>query len=257
MTSIPLTAEKHPAIQGNTNSGLLKIFAFVFMLIDHTGAIFFPGEFNLRVLGRIAFPLYVWCCIIGVVYTRNYWKYALRLFIGGLISQPFYMWGLNHTLTELNVMFTLFFGLLALIGIREKRYFSHIWAPVLILLLSCMLRMDYGWRGILLMLILYAARERRGVVAAVMFVFCLYWGSESMTLQSALGIPLPNALPFMPYGGALLRSIRKLQFFAVLSVPFMIWPNKSGVYLRLPKWAEYLLYPGHLALLAIIRDFML
>ena len=254
--TIPVQKNK-TSIQGNTNSGLLKLFALLFMIIDHTGAVFFSGHMDLRVLGRIAFPLYVWCIVIGIEHTHNHWRYALRLLFAGIISQPFYMWGLNHTITELNVMFTLFFGLLALICIKEKRYYSHIWGPVLILAISCMMRMDYGWRGILLIIALYSVREKKSAIAAVMFIFCLYWGTESMTLQKVFGIPLPNTIRFFPYGSALLRSVRKLQFFAVLALPFMVWPNNKGRYLKIPKWIEYFLYPGHLAVLAILRHYLL
>lgn len=241
-------------VEGNTNTGLLKMFALIFMVMDHVGAKFFPGIQELRILGRIAFPLYLWCAVVGMEYTRNHWRYALRIFVFALISQPFYMLGLGHDLYELNVMFTILFGILGLIAVREKRWYSHIWGPVLAVLAGCILKTDYGWRGILLLMLLYAARKQKSGLGAVLFAFCLFWGTESSTVQNILGIPLKTHLTFMPYGGALLRSITKLQFMAVLSMPFILWNNQERT--RMPKWLGYAAYPGHLAIIALIRYFL-
>ena len=83
-------------IDGNHDTTLLKVIAGICMVIDHIGARLFPRIMELRIIGRIAFPLYVWCLVVGACYTRSAWKYALRLLLAGLISQPFYMLGLNH-----------------------------------------------------------------------------------------------------------------------------------------------------------------
>ena len=37
---------------------ILKLIACVTMLIDHAGAVLFPQYISLRVIGRIAFPIY-------------------------------------------------------------------------------------------------------------------------------------------------------------------------------------------------------
>jgi len=244
-------------ICGNTDTGLLKLLALIFMITDHIGSALLPGIFELRMIGRLAFPLYLWCCVVGVEYTRNPWKYALRVLICGFISQPFYMWGLNHKLTELNVMFTLFFGIVALACIREKKYYSHIWGPILCILCGCVLKMDYGWRGILLMITLYCTRKNKGALTLAFFAFCLYWGTESASVYDVFGIRLPDTPGFMTYGGSLVRAIKKLQFMAFYSLPFMLIENKKGRLTRLPRWLGYSAYPGHLAIIALIRHVLL
>ena len=50
---------------GNTATGLLKLIALLFMLIDHSGKVLFNNCTEMRILGRIAFPIYVWCMIVG------------------------------------------------------------------------------------------------------------------------------------------------------------------------------------------------
>ncbi|NLD52264.1 MAG: fimbrial assembly protein, partial [Clostridiales bacterium] len=105
----------------NADAGFIRVVAMVTMLIDHTGVVFFPGVLELRVIGRIAFPLFCWGIVTGFERTGNWPRYALRLLLMGLVAQPFYMLALNHRLHEFNVMATLLLGLLAIAGIREKR----------------------------------------------------------------------------------------------------------------------------------------
>ena len=78
------------AVQTNRDTGLLKIIAFVTMAIDHIGYVFFPQYMWLRVIGRLAFPIFAYCLALGCVYTKNPKKYALRLLAFALVSQPFY-----------------------------------------------------------------------------------------------------------------------------------------------------------------------
>jgi len=39
---------------------MITILAFITMLIDHIGYIFFPFDEIWRIIGRIAFPLFAW-----------------------------------------------------------------------------------------------------------------------------------------------------------------------------------------------------
>ncbi|MBR2288861.1 MAG: hypothetical protein IJ865_11500 [Clostridia bacterium] len=45
-------------IAGNTSTGLLKLLALIFMLMDHAGKMLLPKVIEMRIFGRIAFPLY-------------------------------------------------------------------------------------------------------------------------------------------------------------------------------------------------------
>ena len=81
----------------NTDTNLLKIIAMVTMLIDHCGKMLFPQYRIMRVIGRIAFPIYAYCIAAGCVYTRNPLRYFKRIVLLALISQPFYAVALAHT----------------------------------------------------------------------------------------------------------------------------------------------------------------
>lgn len=239
--------EARKPLAGNTATGWLKILALLFMFCDHAGKMLFPGVMEMRMLGRIAFPLYCWCMVVGFHYTRSVPKYILRVVLIGLISQPLYMLGLNHTWNEPNIFLTLALALCGLWGLREKKCFSHIWAPVAVLALAVLLRCDYGWKGVLLVMLLYGARHSRSALAAVMVAFCLYWGSGSSTVSDFFGLPL-NVLP-SPFS-ALVSPWLRLQALAICALPLMLIRFRKDF--RMPAWVGYALYPAHLVVLIIL-----
>ena len=239
-------------IAGNTNTGLLKILALVFMFLDHAGKMCFPDIPEMRILGRIAFPLYCWCLVVGAQHTRSFPKYLGRIALIGLISQPLYMVALHHPWSKFNIFLTLFVALLGLWGLKERKYFSHIWAPVIALLLAQYLNVDYGWKGVLLMYLLWAVRDSKAGIAAVMVAFCLYWGSSSSMIARFFGIPL-TALTKGTFSG-MFSPLLRLQSLAVLALPLMLW-NLPGR-IQLPKWTGYAIYPVHLVALIALEYLM-
>lgn len=236
-------------IAGNRDTGLLKMIALVCMITDHVGARLYPQIMELRVIGRIAFPLYIWCLVVGACYTRSPLRYALRLLLVGLISQPFYMLGLNHHWNQWNIFFTLLTGYLGVWSIRANRYGSRYWGPVLALAVPCFVTMDYGWRGVLLVMLMYLARQKRGGVAAVLTAFCLYWGTNSYQLRAILGLDLQTALPI--YSWEIVKALLRLQTLAILALPLILWPRKKRT--PFPKALAYAAYPGHLIVLWLVQ----
>ena len=99
----------------------LKYIAFISMLIDHTnnalitpmlngkGALLYISN-TFSIIGRIAFPIFMFFLIEGFFKTRNRKKYLASLLIFGLISEiPFDMF-VSRTFFEPNwnnMMFTL------------------------------------------------------------------------------------------------------------------------------------------------------
>lgn len=239
------------SIAGSTSTATLKILALLFMFCDHAGKMLLPSVPEMRIIGRIAFPVYCWCLVVGAHYTRSFPRYALRIAIVGLISQPLYMAALNHTWREPNIFLTLLLGLCALWGMRERRLLSHLWAPAAALVLAVVLRADYGWKGVLLIIALWTVRDSRAGVAAVMTLMCLYWGTSSSAVTEFFGLPL-KALTQYPWG-TLLSPLLRTQALAILALPLMLvrLPN-----VKLPAWAGYALYPGHLVLLWTLEQIL-
>ena len=194
-----------PAPAGNLSTGLLKLIALFFMFVDHSGKVLFNNLSEMRILGRIAFPVYVWCMIVGFHRTRSVPRYLLRILLVGLISQPFYVLaldtqghlgvlvreifaplaegltfsGLIEVLSDVflkkpSIFLSLFLGLAALWGIREKKWLSQFLLPAAALVLASYLNADYGWKGVMLFILLYAVQDSRPGIAAVMVAFFLF-----------------------------------------------------------------------------------
>ena len=237
--------EKKAGLAGNTATGTIKWIALVFMMIDHSGKMLFPNVPEMRMLGRIAFPLYCSALVVGCEYTGSMPRYLLRILLTGVISQPLYMAALNHTWQEPSVFLTLFLAVLGLWGLREKKWGSHIWAPPAVMALAVLTHADYGWKGVLLVFLLYAARDSRRALAAVMIAYCLFWGSTSSAVSSIFGLPLKPLLS-LPAVGTILSPFFRLQAMALLALPLMLFPMEN---IRMPKILGYLLYPLHLLVL--------
>jgi hypothetical protein len=238
---------RQPALAGNTDTSLLKIVALVCMIFDHVGVAFFPGVMEFRIIGRIALPMYAWSLVVGCEYTHNILKYALRLFILGVISQPLYVMALSGSWTKLNILFQLCLGVLAIAGIREKRWYSQYWAPALCLLLLLVMDIDYGWRGLLFILLLYASRDSKGGLAAAFLAAAAFWGMSSYTVNSIFGMRLAflSGNIFSP----VLQLFFQLQGMIWMALPLILIPTRSHI--RMPKWLGYGLYPIHLFLLLV------
>ncbi len=242
-----------PRTEGNENTGLIKLIAIACMIVDHAGLVFFPKVYEWRVIGRIAFPLFAWCLCVGAVYTRNIWKYALRLLIVGILSQPIYAWAMNHEWYSLNIFFELLLSLLAIAAVRENRMGSRYWGPAAALaaVFSLSLNHSYGWQGFLFIVLLYACRRSRPAMAAFMAAFCLYWGQGTVRLSSLFGFPLITQISFLPSASTLLNEFTRIQFWAILALPLILLP--MGKRLRVPKWVAYAAYPVHLAVIGLFR----
>ena len=271
----------YTAPAGNLSTGLLKLIALFFMFVDHSGKVLFNNLGEMRILGRLAFPIYVWCMIVGFGRTRSVPRYLLRILLVGLAAQPFYVLALNTQghlgvliqeilaplsggftfsglmdvlytvfLKKPNIFLTLFLGLAALWGIREKKWLSQFLLPAAALILATYLNADYGWKGVLLFILLYAVQGSRPGIAAVMVAFFLFWGSSYSVTSSLFGISVDlSKLPECV--SVLLKAFMRLETYALLSLPFILILFPKDI--RLPKWIGYSLYPAHLILLIVLK----
>ncbi len=232
-------------LAGNTATSYLKWIALLCMFCDHAGKMLFPQITELRIIGRIAYPLYCWCLVVGVSYTHSVPMYMLRLLVVGVISQPLYMLALDHEWNEPNIFLTLLLALVGLWGMREKKLGSAVWAPLVTLVLASPLNANYGWKGILLIYLLYMVRGSRTGISAVMIAFCLFWGSTSSQVSQIFSLNLSTFLH--PWVQPLLTPWMRLQALAILALPLMLIRMKGSV--KMPLWLSYTIYPLHLAIL--------
>ncbi len=249
MTAVLKNNRKAEILAGNTDTSFLKVLALIFMLVDHMGVVIFPGIREMRIIGRIAFPLYAWCLVVGSVKTSNPLKYGARLLLMALISQPLYMMALNHTWTDFGILFTLLIALIAIQGIRAHWLGSEVWVPALCYVLLGYMKVDYGWKGLTFILILYLARGSKSGLFASIMAYALFWGSSSSQIASLFGYQLPFLK--WPGIGNVFSQFFRLQGMIWLALPLILFNTKTG--LRMPKWLGYGLYPLHLILLIVLR----
>ena len=218
------------------SSFLLKIIAMISMFCDHLGYTLW-GEFSfLNYIGRLAFPIFAFQLTQGFIYTKSKKNYLYRLFLFALLSQiPFNLFcTVFQTSTVLNIFFTLFIGLVALIGYEkcDNKYVGIL----LVACLSCtadFFKMDYGAFGILMIFSFYIFKEKKiwmniSYVALILFKY----------------IPLYFATNFY-YAYLLLMSA-----YLVPLIFINLYNGKKGPD---TKYFLYMFYPIHLIILYIIN----
>ncbi len=239
---------------GNTATIALKLIALFFMFIDHSGKVLFNNLQEMRILGRIAFPIYAWCLVVGLCYTRWVPRYLFRILLTGLISQPLYNIVMGHTWAQPNIFFTLFLGLCAMWGMKEKKWGSQIWAPAAAMALATVFNVDYGWKGVLLFMLLWAVRDSRPGIAAVMVAYFMFWGRFYTVTKTLMGFPVNlDVLP--AFLSDPLSSFLRMEAYALLSLPFILIRFPRDV--KLPRWVGYAVYPAHLLLILLLKTVFL
>jgi len=211
----------------------LKLLASAAMLADHIAAAVLipvfgasPLTFLLRAVGRIAFPLYCFLLAEGFRHTRSHRKYALRLGLFALLSEIPFDLAFNGCLIEPednNVFFTLLVGFLLLCA-TDKLRCSPLRSPLLLGAgfaaavtaaygLSLLLGADYGFAGVLCVLLLHllSGHPALGLLCCTV-VLVHFYGSNS--------------------------------FFVLLAIPpVLLYNGQRG---RGGKYGFYLFYPLHL-----------
>ena len=209
----------------------LKILAMVTMTLDHVGLSLLPQYPVLRLLGRLAMPIYAFLIAQGCRHTRSRGRYLLRLFGLGAVCQGVYYFAMGSVYMGILITFSLSVVLIwALERAKEMKKTGPILtaaAAVLGAVFVCRVLpgllpgtdfgLDYGIFGVLLPVAAY------------------FWGLPGM------GIDL--ALLCLSSGGN--------QWWSLLSLlPLVCYNGQRG------KWKLgtffYLYYPVHLAVIQLI-----
>ncbi len=239
-------------VRTNRDTDLIKLLACIFMLIDHAGKMLFPQIGEMRLIGRLAFPMFAYGIAIGAVYTRNPVKYLSRIALLALISQPLYALGLDHANNAMfsvsfsanplgaiqafylnswqkpSILLSLFLGLCILTALRRHQWILALFVYILCHRFSA--NLDYGLGGIRLMILFYVLCEHPILAAAVNSAYIIDWS---------------QGLGYTFFGHSF-----GMRIFALPAVIFCCLPVKRR--LRLPRWFVYLFYPAHLIALAIL-----
>ena len=96
---------------GLTNNQL-KILALIFMTVDHIGVRLFPKYTILRIIGRLAYPIFAYMIAEGCRYTRNKKRYILTMAAFAAVCQIVYFFAMNSLYQCILVTFTLSIALI-------------------------------------------------------------------------------------------------------------------------------------------------
>ncbi len=210
------------------NTFTIKIIAILAMAIDHIGVFIFPQAVFLRALGRLSFPLFAWMIANGAKHTKDINAYLKRLFIFSLLSQIPYtiaFRSIDVSFAQLNIVFTLFLGLLGIKVIRDGK--SNLVKIIAVLVYSATAQLidsDYGMLGVLSIISFY-----------------IYFEDIKMMLlsQSAIYFGLLPILVLTKQVAFSMVSI--IQPFALISLFFVAFYNgKPGPRV---KYLFYVFYP--------------
>lgn len=214
----------------------LKLIACLCMLIDHLGASCFSGVIGLRIIGRLAFPIYCFLLVEGAVHTHDMKKYILRMGIFALISEIPFDLALFHQMiypAHQNVFFTLGLGLLAIWfiehPIRNLDIPDNLYRFLVIIaagLIAEFFHTDYGFTGVAVICVFYHLRE-----------------------QPQLKYPI---------AALLLAAMGGVEVYAVLAlIPILLYNGQRGRQTKAMQYGFYAFYPAHLILIAVLYHFFI
>lgn len=247
----------------------IKIIAACLMLIDHIAAfLIYPklanGGFedyyfwndlywSMRIVGRVAFPLFAFFVVEGKKYTKNPWKYIARLLGFAVISEiPFVLARKGHMrvvsgefpyVSMTNVFFTMAIALFAMILMDwlVKRISTMIFVlPVIYItvFVADIVDCDYGLYGVLAMEVGYLV----GKITDYMISLGKMKEKEG---QMAVIIAICTILFFM-------NGIEKYVVFAI--IPVLLYNGERG---RGSKYFFYAFYPIHIMVLYAVKCLIL
>lgn len=156
------------------NSNKLRWIAIITMTIDHIGYVLFPDVLMLRVIGRVAMPIFVYLTAYGYLKTNNFNIYLARLGAIGLFSTIPYTLIINPGKPGTFIL-TLMMGLLALRSVDSHRYSRYL--EIIALCLVAEILGDWGAVSVLLMIIFHKTRtySKISVVALSSVLFITYY----------------------------------------------------------------------------------
>ncbi len=206
---------------------------------EHQNLVYTVYE-NMRLIGRMAFPIYCFLLVEGFLHTSNVKKYGFRLFVFAFISEIPFDWALTGQIWDIsysNVFFTLVIALAAMWAFSYIEKFAEFWkekqwdaffgtlvvtmAGILVMAVcggfaELVLKTDYGFAGIFAIVAMYLLRNTRtiGFVAGV-FILTIFSSSTEIFALCML-------YPFISYDGTRGKALNKYVFYAFYPVHLLI-----------------------------------
>lgn len=181
----------------------LKLIALFAMLLDHTNTVLGLKIEALRIIGRMAFPLF------GLIWAHNWvmnegkprrQESTNRMWAWAIIAQPFYYYALaphGWRLYDANILFCFAAASQSIVWLKNRNIFL---APLAALLLLTTVYLteagEYGVYGMVFLLacyIFYTLRGKKAVLLAnvALMTFCAYQLNSGSATRATAGALLP------------------------------------------------------------------
>lgn len=238
----------------------IKMIALVLMVIDHIGYYFEGSPIWLRWLGRVSFPLFLFCMVWGYHYTKNRKVHLLRLYIMSVFMTVFgyavdsflpteYGYG-NHNIFVPMLLVCVLISAIELFQKDRKKggmllggifavqilysvlpFARSISGDVLTGIIPNLYLNEYGFEFVALGVLMYFLKDKKEYFIAMYVIFCINQFSMQM-IQGDIGC----------------------QWLMILALPVMLRYNRQkgpGM-----KYFFYVFYPAHTFLLFYLANFV-
>lgn len=217
-------------------SNELKLIALAAMTVDHIGALLLPQYSVLRIIGRLAFPIFAYMIAEGCRHTSHRLRYPLTIFCVGIVVQLLFWYTRQSLYQHILITFTL--SILLIYSLEQASEKGGVWIIAAVFALAAVsficlflasflpgrgFRIDYGLCGVLLPVLIFAAQTR-----------------AQKLLAAAIGLT------------GVCIAMGGIQWYSLLALPLLaLYRGQRGTY-RL-KYLFYAYYPIHLMILEGVR----
>lgn len=218
---------------------ILKYIAIFAMFLDHIFKIIITQALPLFMIGRISFIIFAFILAYNYLHnTSNKLGYIKRLFIFGIISQPFYIFAFESL--SLNIFITLALGLYVIYLSEQKiKQKPQINQTALIIITSLFFILagdyiDYSFLGIML----------------IGMIYCYLKNNSNLNLSIVLALSfLINFL-----NQETIDQGVKIGLCGLFAYLIIILISQLNITLKLKnyKWAFFAFYPVHLLILKLV-----
>ena len=225
--------------KGCMTGNQLKILAAIAMTVDHLGAYIFTDIYILRVIGRLAFPIFAFMIAEGCQYTKNPKKYLLLMAGLAAVYQLVYF-GVTHSLYQcILVTFSLSIAFIFTIKnyINRRTFLNGVLVIGTLIAVYGITEIlpkvksgfsvDYGFCGVLVPVFVFLGKEK----------------SDKL---------------FMAFCGLFMLSAIKggVQWYSLFTILLLAMYNGKRGRMKMKSFF-YIYYPLHLAIIYLIGEFLL
>lgn len=220
---------------GLTNNQL-KLLAMLAMTLDHVGIVFFPQVLWLRIVGRLAFPIYAYMIAEGCRHTRRPLRYLSGIATMAVLCQVVYFFAMGSVYQCILVTFSLSICLILLIRYAQKQQTTLSW----LLVFSGFAAALFLCHGLPALLPHTDYQVDYGMIGVLVPVF-VYLGTGNISRLAMFTLGLLGLC--FAFGG--------IQWLCLLAIPLLALYNGQRGKWNI-KWLFYLFYPAHLAVIQLI-----